>query len=463
MTPRAALNALLASDDFHALEARLRRVSAFHILGIEARELSHAALLAWLLDPRASHGMGPEPLRRFILLAARIDPAATVLDAVDVDQLDLTDALIETERWIDVPATDRRRRLDILVSVPVPGEAEPRPILVVEYKVDAAEGVDQTADYARWAATQSLRFGDREVLPLQVYLCPVASDDHAPARPFVTVGYDAYLGWAEGVASLEKTAQASLLLDEWRACLQVRNDVVDEQQEALTAKLERQHREAIQALREARRPDLVEYQHVIDQHADVLAQLGIRVRRRAGQSKGQSAVIALAREVFEAGLSEERWSVGGGAGSLRVVFLPFVREVAAGLGGAVRLSGVRLQLYADRPKNGRLRVVLEVIGDVPGMDRESALAMRLAAAEGVRELLGAVDPTLSLRGRATCLSFDVAMPEVVDLVSDTDEHAATHRAELDAITARVSALEPALVEWSEARLPTLLDTTRESG
>jgi|JI10StandDraft_1071094.scaffolds.fasta_scaffold40379_3 hypothetical protein len=39
-TPRAALAQLLQSPDFPRFEAELARVSAFHVLGIDQRELS---------------------------------------------------------------------------------------------------------------------------------------------------------------------------------------------------------------------------------------------------------------------------------------------------------------------------------------------------------------------------------------------------------------------------------------
>lgn len=376
MKARAALNALLSSDDFHALEARLRRVSAFHILGIETREVSHAALLAWLLDPHASHGMGSEPLRRFILLAARMDVTGSMLDAVDIDQLDLADALTQTEQWIDVPGTERRRRLDILVSAAPPGEADAKPVLVLEYKVDATEGEDQTADYARWAATQPLRFGGREVLPLQVYLCPVVSDDRAPASPFVTIGYDAYLGWADGVSRLEKTAQAAVLLDEWRACLQVRNDVVDEEQEALTAKLERGPRRGARdsPRRRAARPGRVPTRRRSARQGAYPARRSDRARRWVQQE-------LLGHDRAHSGCSPAQPGRGavehlGGGGSVRAVLLPFVRQVAAWAGSTERLSGLRMQLFADRPKNGRFRIVLEVVGDLAGAAREASLTMR---------------------------------------------------------------------------------------
>ncbi|HBQ14104.1 MAG TPA: hypothetical protein DEF51_24230, partial [Myxococcales bacterium] len=434
----------------------------FHILGIETRETSHAALLAWLLDPHASHGMGPEPLRRFILLAARMDASGSMLDAVDIDHLDLADALTETEQWIDVPGTERRRRLDILVSAALPGEADAKPVLVLEYKVDATEGEDQTADYARWAATQPLQFGEREVLPLQVYLCPVVSDDCAPASPFVTMGYDAYLGWADGVSGLEKTEQAAMLLDEWRACLQVRNDVVDEAQEALTAKLEENHGDALALLRGAGRPELAAYQHVVDQHAEVLTQLGVRIRRRGRASKGYSGTVALTREVLQASLDETLWSISGGGGSLRAVLLPFVRQVATWANSKERLSGLRMQLFADRPKNGRFRIVLEVVGDLAGADRETSLAMRLHGGDAVRAALEAVDDGLPFRQKATCVRFDVDVPAIGEVEADTDDAAAAYRGALERVAARVARLEGALVAWCDSALPRQLEDAQGS-
>ncbi len=109
--PRRALNLLLAAAELYAFEARLRHVSAFHVLGIETCERSHAALLAWLLDPRASHGMDVEALRRFLLLVAQ-QTGDSMLETVDSDQRDLTAVIMETEVPITVTGSSKPRRLE---------------------------------------------------------------------------------------------------------------------------------------------------------------------------------------------------------------------------------------------------------------------------------------------------------------------------------------------------------------
>jgi hypothetical protein len=76
-----------------------------------------------------------------------------MIDATDVDALDLDVLTVETEIGITVPGASRSRRLDVLVSRPR-ADDEPRgqPVMLVEYKVDADESEDQTADYAAWCA-----------------------------------------------------------------------------------------------------------------------------------------------------------------------------------------------------------------------------------------------------------------------------------------------------------------------
>src|SRR5271170_4689545 len=104
MNVREAINALLSASDFDALEERLRNRSVFHILGVETREVSHSAFLGWLLDPRESHGMGTAPLRRFMLMASAIgskESPGVMLDAADVDGLDLDSVEVATEFVID--------------------------------------------------------------------------------------------------------------------------------------------------------------------------------------------------------------------------------------------------------------------------------------------------------------------------------------------------------------------------
>ena len=58
-----ALQNLILDREFETLEDQLAEFNLFDILKIEHKELQHSALLAWLLNPRGSHGLGNYFLR----------------------------------------------------------------------------------------------------------------------------------------------------------------------------------------------------------------------------------------------------------------------------------------------------------------------------------------------------------------------------------------------------------------
>ena len=125
--------------------------------------------------------MGSAPLRRFMLTASSLATVGTMIDATDVDALDLDVLTVETEVTITIPGVGRSRRLDILVSRPTANDRDAsQPVLVVEYKVDAEEGADQTADYAAWSQDRPFAIGNRQALPLQVFLCPTRGEGKDP-------------------------------------------------------------------------------------------------------------------------------------------------------------------------------------------------------------------------------------------------------------------------------------------
>ena len=53
---RESLQNFILDRDFERLEDELAEFNLFDVLGVEHKELQHSALLAWLLNPRGSHG-----------------------------------------------------------------------------------------------------------------------------------------------------------------------------------------------------------------------------------------------------------------------------------------------------------------------------------------------------------------------------------------------------------------------
>ena len=66
VTPKQALQDFLMDEDLERLEDLLAEFNPFDVLKVERRETQHSALLAWLLDPRGSHGLRDYFLRRFL-------------------------------------------------------------------------------------------------------------------------------------------------------------------------------------------------------------------------------------------------------------------------------------------------------------------------------------------------------------------------------------------------------------
>jgi len=410
LSPREALAHLLRSPDFQRFESELARVSAFHVLGIERRELSHAALLGWLLNPRGHHGLGTIPLRSFLMLACGLGDGDTPgPDAVEIDGLDLHSAQVDLEVVARAPGSGRTRRLDVVVAVPH-GETT-RAVLIVEYKVDASETEDQTVDYALWAQVEAEKHG-WSTEPLLVYLCPGRGQ---PASDrFVVVDYDAYLPWLDELLTHRPSSTAEFLLQEFRACLGQRADVQDERQDELRNAVVASEGAAIEALRTVP-SSIPEVQAVVLRHKDALNALGLF---RSRQSKGYSAFVAAFRDALRDVLDPEIWHIGGGEGSLIAIYLPAVsilREVTGDERGFS--SALRLHLFMERPRRERARAVIEVIGNHPHLDTVESRGLRERLAGDLRTRFGSRFDQPA-RGQIVG-AFVLAAPGLVHVEDDT--------------------------------------------
>ena len=118
-SPEELLQALVLDRDLERLEDLLAEFNLFDVLKIERRELQHSALLAWLLDPRGSHGLRDYFLRRFLSEATAQARERGVADVtpLDVDGWKLDDIEVATERHnIDVLLIDEADRFVCLIE-----------------------------------------------------------------------------------------------------------------------------------------------------------------------------------------------------------------------------------------------------------------------------------------------------------------------------------------------------------
>ena len=130
----AALQALILDEDLERLEDLLADFNLFDVLGIWHRELQHSSFIAWLLDPRGSHGLRDYFLRGFLSQAAK-EAQGQGINAptpFDVDGWNLSDIEVARER----------HHIDILVL----SEAD-RFACLIENKIFSGESPGQLRDY----------------------------------------------------------------------------------------------------------------------------------------------------------------------------------------------------------------------------------------------------------------------------------------------------------------------------
>lgn len=110
----------------------LNKFNPIRTMKMEGMEIRHSAILAWLLDPRETHGLGDRFLKAFVAEALRDHSGLGAPTALEVVQKDLRDAEIRRE-W---------RGIDIFISFPTLNWA-----FVVENKFYSRQRKGQLAEY----------------------------------------------------------------------------------------------------------------------------------------------------------------------------------------------------------------------------------------------------------------------------------------------------------------------------
>ena len=113
---RQALESFIVSHDLVELETRFARFNVFEALYVARQELKHSSFLAFLLDPRESHGLGDLFLRRFLQEVTRIASEPTI-SAVDLDSFDLSRTEVKREyENIDIFMRDPTYKISVVIE-----------------------------------------------------------------------------------------------------------------------------------------------------------------------------------------------------------------------------------------------------------------------------------------------------------------------------------------------------------
>ena len=167
-----ALLALDADPRLETLREMLTEFNLFNVLGIERSELRHSRVLALLLNPHGSHGLGDSFLREFLYQGVEGNTiGGSLISIADVQSWNLH----------NVDVVRERHNIDILVI----GEDEEF-VCFIENKVDSGEHSEQLARYY-----ESVRKSYRTCKRLPVFLTPVGASPskESDAERYVSLGY----------------------------------------------------------------------------------------------------------------------------------------------------------------------------------------------------------------------------------------------------------------------------------
>ena len=120
------------NPDLDSIGDYVSKFNPIKVMGMTRMEIRHSAILAWLLNPKETHGLGDRFLKAFISEALRDHNAEMLPSALQVSQADMTDTEVRRE-W---------RQIDILLISPRNGW-----IFIIENKVDSRQRKNQLKDY----------------------------------------------------------------------------------------------------------------------------------------------------------------------------------------------------------------------------------------------------------------------------------------------------------------------------
>lgn len=229
-----SLDEFLANNpDLEQLSAQLATFDIFRTLKIEKTEIRHSNVLAWLLDPTESHGLGDIFLRRFLSNLILGSPMALGISAADV----------ELREFHRVEVYRERQHIDVLVI-----DREAKLLLLIENKTESDEGPGQLVRYYKSAKEE---FTDFVVIPVFLTLDGHPSDDEE-ANDFIPYSHASLVEVLERILeqrSDQMTKPVQTFLTHYMDALRrltMSNDKLVE----LCQRIYRKHKMAIDAINE---------------------------------------------------------------------------------------------------------------------------------------------------------------------------------------------------------------------
>jgi len=130
----ALQNFILNNDELEKLEELTSTFNIFESLDIIKQEIRHSNFLAWIMNPKESHGIGDYFIKRFLLeiTALAIRQGVGDITPIEIDTCELADVKVEREwKFIDIVVIDEENKI----------------VCAIENKIEATESRGQLDDY----------------------------------------------------------------------------------------------------------------------------------------------------------------------------------------------------------------------------------------------------------------------------------------------------------------------------
>ena len=213
------------NQTYQELKAYYGKTTLFNILKIERNENRHSAFLAWLLDENGSHGLGEEPLKRFMRLLSKMDSKYD--DPFLVGNYKIENAVIVTEKPVKGSDSKKSGRIDIFVDFDYKllerkvGDETSKlnhVHVIVENKVYTDEHDDQTKLYIDWARQEYK--GKHNQTIIGVFLAPEkpenCSGDTESIFNYVKITYQELLQYViEPLLLMEMSQEARVFITDY--------------------------------------------------------------------------------------------------------------------------------------------------------------------------------------------------------------------------------------------------------
>lgn len=226
---RQSLTKLSLDKDFAVLNNRLRReVNVFDVLKIADAEIRHSNVLAWLLDPNQSHGLGDTFVKAFFKQVTDKNPER----GFDFRELNIYRERSHTDIMLEYNVWDKRI------------------IICVENKIHAGEGSGQLARYEK-SVNEDYPDSDG----WQKYFVFLTLDGHESSHPenWQPLDYEFIINLIRGLLrehEFDINVRPEMIIKQYLTILERQVYGMDKETEQLLTKLKRKYPDAVQAIAE---------------------------------------------------------------------------------------------------------------------------------------------------------------------------------------------------------------------